>query len=508
MQGVHGEDFDGHKSTHRPRLDIVGSEALDSVTPWCKDFTFVQLLLNKKAGLGKTIGVVAEKTREAGRWLALEHAETIAQVCVNVAISFSTPDARREEPPSVSELLSNGLFRAVLAQCEGDFIQQHEVNEPTNTLLQIIKEDPMSIRKHLSKGKTSRECLDRAAAAVGPSPVGDAIREIAALADIFDVMRESKTTIDQADPGAPVENVQANMCRGCGKREIEKDGDTFRRIKMNKCSGCRQAHYCSKECQRKDWKEGGHKQVCLAIQKSFESTPGLRVSDNSKTMVTMKEMTFHFFQKHFFFVARRMWQVSRRAAETGKVPGSIEGGAERLRKSPRLKDFFIYLDYPEGKWSVHLIEGFYDKTDVPLFPDADGPARDRIFHGLVEEQLRGQHRKLLQTEASGGASGQFLSVVHAPTGSDIMCFIIGLQDQKTLASLTSDAMIREKGLDDDLSLFDEGHDKHTPNGGVLKMVSAGPAVTEEQIRELAESDEQNAMRELMEKVRRHSFVPP
>ena len=30
--------------------------------------------------------------------------------------------------------------------------------------------------------------------------------------------------------------------------------------KFKKCSGCEKVYYCSKECQRQDWKE--HKKTC------------------------------------------------------------------------------------------------------------------------------------------------------------------------------------------------------------------------------------------------------
>jgi hypothetical protein len=32
-----------------------------------------------------------------------------------------------------------------------------------------------------------------------------------------------------------------------------------------KCGGCELARYCSKECQAKDWREGGHKQICKTL---------------------------------------------------------------------------------------------------------------------------------------------------------------------------------------------------------------------------------------------------
>ncbi len=34
---------------------------------------------------------------------------------------------------------------------------------------------------------------------------------------------------------------------------------------LKKCAVCRMAHYCSKACQMKDWREGGHKRMCKAV---------------------------------------------------------------------------------------------------------------------------------------------------------------------------------------------------------------------------------------------------
>ena len=46
-------------------------------------------------------------------------------------------------------------------------------------------------------------------------------------------------------------------CTNCGRTAGESGG-----VKLFSCTQCRTAVYCSKECQRKDWKAGGHKHVC------------------------------------------------------------------------------------------------------------------------------------------------------------------------------------------------------------------------------------------------------
>lgn len=37
-------------------------------------------------------------------------------------------------------------------------------------------------------------------------------------------------------------------------------------IHVKRCSKCRVAQYCSRECQKKHWKEGGHKQQCKRLR--------------------------------------------------------------------------------------------------------------------------------------------------------------------------------------------------------------------------------------------------
>ncbi|KAM0279248.1 hypothetical protein ACHAQH_004705 [Verticillium albo-atrum] len=55
------------------------------------------------------------------------------------------------------------------------------------------------------------------------------------------------------------EGGEAAVCAGCEKEE--RDGDVLMR-----CTGCGRARYCSKECQKKDWGEGGHKVDCKVFK--------------------------------------------------------------------------------------------------------------------------------------------------------------------------------------------------------------------------------------------------
>lgn len=57
-----------------------------------------------------------------------------------------------------------------------------------------------------------------------------------------------------------------HVCKVChGKKDERKeDGLTeWKEAKTLKCGGCSQVHYCSRECQKQDWKE--HKLVCKSL---------------------------------------------------------------------------------------------------------------------------------------------------------------------------------------------------------------------------------------------------
>ena len=62
---------------------------------------------------------------------------------------------------------------------------------------------------------------------------------------------------------------QTNLCASCGKKnqnsgKKKKKGSATK--KSLTCAGCSSVSYCSKECQKRDWKQGGHKEVCKQLQ--------------------------------------------------------------------------------------------------------------------------------------------------------------------------------------------------------------------------------------------------
>ncbi|KAF8186137.1 hypothetical protein K438DRAFT_1973504 [Mycena galopus ATCC 62051] len=60
----------------------------------------------------------------------------------------------------------------------------------------------------------------------------------------------------------------------CDNTECNK---IFEKSKFKRCAGCKYMSYCSRDCQKRDWKEGGHREEC---QKNRLTTSGLLVKRN------------------------------------------------------------------------------------------------------------------------------------------------------------------------------------------------------------------------------------
>jgi hypothetical protein len=67
-----------------------------------------------------------------------------------------------------------------------------------------------------------------------------------------------------------------DTCRGCNQ--------VFATAEMLTCSRCRVTKYCSKECQKRDWKTGEHKEKCELIRVARKSTSA-SVNPDDETML-------------------------------------------------------------------------------------------------------------------------------------------------------------------------------------------------------------------------------
>jgi splicing suppressor protein 51 len=60
--------------------------------------------------------------------------------------------------------------------------------------------------------------------------------------------------------GITTPNTATRSCTHCKKRE---PSGPLPAQKLKRCSRCRTSLYCSRACQRADWKNGGHKKTCM-----------------------------------------------------------------------------------------------------------------------------------------------------------------------------------------------------------------------------------------------------
>ena len=346
---------------------------------------------------------------------------------------------------SVASLLRNGLFRAAMRVC-GEH-NHPRVAEPAVTLLDTLLLDATSARKHLVRGKPAREALDaaiescrataerksRARGGGGGGGGGSLVvfRRLTALAKLADTF-DAKTFGEAGGASRSAENSASslateNMCRWCSKSE-SRDG-----AKLTRCGGCLRVYYCSKACQVRDWKEGGHKQLCKeTIASAAGSGKSLRQAASDVT--TMKQMLFDFLRSNARRVLRKMWELAAHAVETGAADAcGVDGGGDRLSSQPRLRDFLVSVDFGSTAraWSVHLVSGFISERDVP-----DWISRAEA-HGVMRGAVEAELAKL--------QDDQILSVVYAPNQEDCYCFRTSMHNPDDPANTGfSDAMISEQ----------------------------------------------------------------
>ena len=79
---------------------------------------------------------------------------------------------------------------------------------------------------------------------------------------VFDLVQAAAPAFAEHGLSSPAECVSgaSTRCSACGKTETKT-------AKLKLCNGCRSTKYCSKDCQKRAWKEG-HKLACKAIIKA------------------------------------------------------------------------------------------------------------------------------------------------------------------------------------------------------------------------------------------------
>ena len=67
---------------------------------------------------------------------------------------------------------------------------------------------------------------------------------------IKSIIKSMQTGSNHVYINVAIPPVQSDLCSFCGEKASLK------------CARCEYGHYCTKECQVKDWKHANHKQIC------------------------------------------------------------------------------------------------------------------------------------------------------------------------------------------------------------------------------------------------------
>ena len=72
--------------------------------------------------------------------------------------------------------------------------------------------------------------------------------------------------------GGAASGYGCSMCGGLPSASPSSGGVA----KLKACGRCLSVRYCSQECQRKHWGEGGHKAACPLLREKSERSKGMK----------------------------------------------------------------------------------------------------------------------------------------------------------------------------------------------------------------------------------------
>jgi len=229
---------------------------------------FVQLLQARE-------GCLSEKMAYAAISTCFRYQSTMEEVYNNVERPFL-------------ELEQYGL----LAQCLRALTEPGQSDdEDSVAFLRKLMDQSRLIRKHFRPDTPTGTMLDDILAhRVGhprPAPL---------VLQLFQAIREMCTTVSTPQSGG------GNICRLCAKKPTADQP-------LRRCARCLHTWYCSKECQRQDWKK--HKKTCQATTTTPSSTVAGSFDATPIDVKSARNLALSFVQNNYFKIAARLGEFMR-----------------------------------------------------------------------------------------------------------------------------------------------------------------------------------------------------
>jgi hypothetical protein len=253
-------------------------------------------------------------------------ADTICLICSNAVISaiFNTKNPWTSDK-AFKKLESCGML-AQFIRCSTIPQQQPDAIGVLKCYEELIK-CPALIKKKFKKGQP---CGDVVGAILNGTDGHKTKREkimkhLEIIASFADIMQPRKHVAGEDK----MLGKALKICRNCNKSDRSAE---FQLTLLKSCSRCQITFYCSKECQKADWK--AHKPICLPVSKSDIQ----RSSARQQTVV-------NFGKRHYAEIMERFVDVcdetgvkkSELLLELDFMPDDNGTNAPALREPPEFK---------------------------------------------------------------------------------------------------------------------------------------------------------------------------
>ncbi|KAJ6546617.1 hypothetical protein B0H10DRAFT_2131009 [Mycena sp. CBHHK59/15] len=226
--------------------------------------------------------------------------------------------------PRLAEALKTGLLRAIV--WAGIHVTANTNIDPLQRFLTDVLA-PATVHYSILK------CMDQSLHEVEDLARTEQFTESEIFPEwrqFIDVLQERLTVMKQFDSA---EYVSSKACDNLACSQIGRKPD------FRCCKVCKSAYYCSRACQRLDWKQGGHREVCKHLQ-SFRIAESPIINTRNRSF--MRALLDHDYKrkKHEIFMLRSMAMK--------RYPG---------------KNFYLVFNYSRGPLSL-TVSHFSD-------PDSD-----------------------------------------------------------------------------------------------------------------------------------------